>query len=175
MIEEIRQLERSLVTQNGALQETMLQIETLRAQKEMEVAELERLEQQSQSALQQYRNAQTRTESRLERLAQDERSMTSLIARLERERVERERADANRARTGARTPTAEPAPSIGTRDLGTLAWPVDGNIIYRFGPERRPNGVVLRNQGIGIATAAGTPARAVETGGVVLARPFSSE
>lgn len=172
MIEEIRQLERSLVSQNRALQETMLQIETLRAQKEMEVAELERLEQQSQSALQQYRNAQTRTESRLERLAQDERSMTSLIARLERERVERERADANRARTGARTPTAEPAPSIGTRDLGTLAWPVDGNIIYRFGPERRPNGVVLRNQGIGIATAAGTPVRAVETGVVVLARPF---
>jgi len=172
MIDEIRQLERSLVTQNQALQETMRQIETLRAQKETEVADLERLEQQSQSALQQYRNAQTRTESRLERLAQDERSMTSLIERLERERVERERAEANRGRTGARTPTAEPAASIGTRDLGTLAWPVEGNIIYRFGPERRPNGVVLRNQGIGIATAAGTPVRAVETGVVVLARPF---
>lgn len=173
MIEEVRQLERSLVAQNRALQETMQQIETLRAEKEAEVAELERLEQQSQAALAQYRNAQTRTESRLERLAQDEREMASLITRLERERVERERANADRARTGGtRAPAAEPAASISTRDLGTLAWPVDGNIIYRFGPERRPNGVVLRNQGIGISTAAGTPVRAVETGTVVLARPF---
>ncbi|MHB1169399.1 MAG: murein hydrolase activator EnvC family protein [Longimicrobiales bacterium] len=173
MIEEVRQLERSLVAQNRALQETMQQIESLRAEKEAEVAELERLEQQSQSALAQYRNAQTRTESRLERLAQDEREMASLITRLERERVERERADANRGRTGGTgVPAAEPSASISTRDLGTLAWPVDGNIIYRFGPERRPNGVVLRNQGIGIATAAGTPVRAVETGTVVLARPF---
>ncbi len=173
MIEEVRQLERSLVAQNRALQETMQQIESLRAEKEAEVAELERLEQQSQSALAQYRNAQTRTESRLERLAQDEREMASLITRLERERVERERADANRGRTGGtRASAAEPSASISTRDLGTLAWPVDGNIIYRFGPERRPNGVVLRNQGIGIATAAGTPVRAVETGTVVLARPF---
>ena len=69
-------------------------------------------------------------------------------------------------------PAADAPGSISTRDLGTLAWPVDGRIIYRFGPERRPNGVVLRNQGIGIATAAGTPVRAVEAGTVVLARPF---
>lgn len=174
MIEEVRGLERSLVAQNRTLQETLQQIELLRSQKEAEVAELERIEQQSETALRQYRNAQTRTESRLERLAEDERAMTSLIERLERERIERERAEANRNRGGSRTgaPVADAPASIGTRDLGTLAWPVDGRIIYRFGPERRPNGVVLRNQGIGIATAAGTPVRAVETGTVVLARPF---
>jgi septal ring factor EnvC (AmiA/AmiB activator) len=173
MIDEVRNLERSLVAQNRALQETMQQIELLRAQKETEVAELERLEQQREAALRQYRNAQTRTESRLERLAEDERAMTSLIARLERERIERERAAANRARgAGVTAPAADAPGSISTRDLGTLAWPVDGRIIYRFGPERRPNGVVLRNQGIGIATAAGTPVRAVEAGTVVLARPF---
>lgn len=173
MIDEVRNLERSLVAQNRALQETMQQIELLRAQKETEVAELERLEQQREAALRQYRNAQTRTESRLERLAEDERAMTSLIARLERERIERERAAANRARgAGVTAPAADAPGSISTRDLGTLAWPVDGRIIYRFGPERRPNGVVLRNQGIGIATAVGTPVRAVEAGTVVLARPF---
>lgn len=173
MIEEVRSLERSLAAQSRALQETMQQLELLRGEKEAELAELERLEAQSQQALREYRNAQTRTESRLERLAQDEREMTSLITRLERERVAAE----NRRRSvsssaGAARPAEEAPASISTRDLGTLAWPVDGRIIYRFGPERRPNGVVLRNQGIGIATAAGTPVRAVEAGTVVLARPF---
>ncbi len=172
MIEEVRSLERSLAAQSRALQETMQQLEALRGEKEAELSELERLEAQSQQALREYRNAQTRTESRLERLAQDERAMTSLITQLERERVAAENRRRASSSAGSSQPADEPPASISTRDLGTLAWPVDGRIIYRFGPERRPNGVVLRNQGIGIATTAGTPVRAVEAGTVVLARPF---
>ncbi len=168
MIDEVAALEQSLVGQNRALQETMRQLEELRAEKATQLNELERLEQQRQRALSEYRNAQTRTESRLERLAEDERALTSFIERLERERVAAER----RRAAGDRTAAPAPDASIGTRDLGTLDWPVDGRLLYRFGPERRPNGVVLRNQGIGIAAPAGTPVRAVEAGTVVLARPF---
>jgi septal ring factor EnvC (AmiA/AmiB activator) len=165
MIAEVAELERSLVAQDAALDQTYAQVEQLRQDKEAQVTELERLERQRQQALRQYRQAQTRTEGRLEQLARDERQMTSLIETLERERLEAER----RAATGGR---AAPAASISTRDLGSLDWPVEGRLLYRFGPERRPNGVVLRNQGIGIAAAAGTTVRAVEAGTVVLARPF---
>src|SRR5690606_29231597 len=140
-----------------ALQETMQQIELLRAQKETEVAELERLEQQREAALRQYRNAQTRTESRLVRLAEDERALASLIARLERARIDGERAAANRARSaGATAPAADAPGSLRTSAPATPASRVDGRIIYRFGPARHPNGVVLRNQGFGTATAART-------------------
>lgn len=167
MIAEVAELEQSLIAQDRALQETMRQLERLREDKALQVAELERLEQQRERALSQYRSAQTRTEGRLERLAQDARAMASVIERLERERVAAER----RAATGSE-PAAAPSASISTRDLGTLNWPVEGRLVYRFGPERRPNGVVLRNQGIGIAAAAGTAVHAVEAGTVVLARPF---
>jgi septal ring factor EnvC (AmiA/AmiB activator) len=45
-------------------------------------------------------------------------------------------------------------------------------VIYRFGRENRPNGLVLRWNGIGIAADSGTPVRAVRSGRVVLAGPF---
>ena len=39
--------------------------------------------------------------------------------------------------------------SIG--DAGSLEWPLDGDLIYRFGQEQRPNGLVLNWNGVGIA------------------------
>ncbi|MGH7505382.1 MAG: murein hydrolase activator EnvC family protein, partial [Longimicrobiales bacterium] len=121
MIAEVAELEQSLIAQDRTLQETMRQLERLREDKALQVAELERLEQQRERALGQYRSAQTRTEGRLERLAQDARELTSVIERLERERVAAER----RAATGSE-PAAAPSASISTRDLGTLNWPVEG-------------------------------------------------
>jgi murein hydrolase activator len=61
---------------------------------------------------------------------------------------------------------------MSTRSLGSLAWPVEGDVIYHFGLERRPNNVVLRQNGIGIAAPAGTAVRAVESGTVTMARPL---
>ena len=57
-------------------------------------------------------------------------------------------------------------------DAGTLDWPVEGEVIYRFGRERRPNGTVLRWNGLGIQAPPGEPVRAVRDGTVVLAGPF---
>src|SRR5207237_8890499 len=77
-----------------------------------------------------------------------------------------------RRRAVAGAPPVEAARGLSTRELGALAWPVDGNVVYRFGPDRKPNGVVLRNNGIGIAAHAGTPVRAVEAGTVKMAQPL---
>jgi septal ring factor EnvC (AmiA/AmiB activator) len=153
VIEDVARLERELLAHE--------RLELLRRDKETEVAQLQRVEQQRQRTLQTYRRQQTQTASRLDQLAREQTRLTNAVAELERRRREEE------ARAGG---TA--VGTLTTRDLGSLAWPVDGRVAYRFGPERKPNGVVLKNQGIGIAAPAGTSVKAVEAGTVELAGPF---
>jgi septal ring factor EnvC (AmiA/AmiB activator) len=107
-----------------------------------------------------------RATSRLDQLEEDESRVTSLLTDLERRRLgaERRRVIAGRGGDGPATLT--------TGDAGVLPWPVEGDLVYRFGRDRRPNGTVLRWSGIGIAAVSGTPVRAVRAGRVVLAGPF---
>jgi septal ring factor EnvC (AmiA/AmiB activator) len=162
MIDDVVRLEQQLVTQEQELLESSERLAGLLAEKETEVAQLQRVEQQRQRTLRDFRTRETRTASRLDQLAREQARLTSALAELERKRREAEARNA-----GTRT-----AGTLSTRDLGTLPWPVDGTVAYRFGPDRKPNGVVLKNQGIGIAAAAGTPVKAVEAGMVELAGPF---
>lgn len=66
--------------------------------------------------------------------------------------------------------SSELSMSIG--DAGSLEWPLDGDLIYRFGQEQRPNGLVLNWNGVGIAGLPGSPVRAARNGLIVLAGPF---
>ena len=66
--------------------------------------------------------------------------------------------------------SSELSMSIG--DAGSLEWPLDGDLIYRFGEEQRPNGLVLNWNGVGIAGLPGSPVRAARNGLIVLAGPF---
>ncbi len=59
-----------------------------------------------------------------------------------------------------------------TADMGNLAWPVAGRVLYRFGRAPQEGGTSIRYNGIGIGAAAGTPVRAVEAGTVEMAAPF---
>jgi septal ring factor EnvC (AmiA/AmiB activator) len=136
-------------------------MERLREEQSREVAELRRLETQNRRALNTVRQAESTTADQLNRAAAEEKRFTDLIERLERERL------ADESRGAAATPAA-----ITTRDLGSLNWPVEGRVVYRFGPERKPNGITLVNNGIGIGAAAGTPVKAVEAGRVSHAGPF---
>jgi septal ring factor EnvC (AmiA/AmiB activator) len=56
--------------------------------------------------------------------------------------------------------------------MGTLDWPVEGRLLYSFGPVTQPNGTIVRWNGIGIGAPAGSPVAAVEAGTVALAGPF---
>jgi septal ring factor EnvC (AmiA/AmiB activator) len=56
--------------------------------------------------------------------------------------------------------------------MGSLNWPVQGQVLYRFGRSTQPNGTVVRWNGLGIAAPLGAPVHAVEGGTVVLAGPF---
>jgi murein hydrolase activator len=161
VVRDVTQLEREMATHERELRESLHRLESLREEKAGELAQLERVEQQRQSTLRQFRQQESRTAGRITELEREQRQMTSAIAELERRRLAEERS-AGAARPG----------SITTRDLGTLPWPVEGDVVYRFGPDRKPNGIVLKNQGIGIGAAAGTPVKAVESGVVEYASAF---
>ena len=62
--------------------------------------------------------------------------------------------------------------SMSIVDAGSLEWPLDGDLIYRFGQEQLPNGLVLNWNGVGIAGLPGSPVRAARNGLIVLAGPF---
>jgi septal ring factor EnvC (AmiA/AmiB activator) len=157
LLEEIQGLEGELARRERDLAQNLSQIEGLRAEKMGELARLQQLEQSRGSTLRQVRSRVSQAEGRLQQLAEDEKRLTDVIASLERARLAAER-------RGAVGPGA-----LSSADLGSLRWPLDGPVIYQFGPERRPNGVTLRRNGIGIGARTGTPVRAVEAGTVMVA------
>jgi len=162
LLDEISGLEQELTLQEEELKQSLAQIERLREDKLSEFAQLQYLEQSRNRTLQSVRARVTEAESQMARLEEDERRVNQVVERLERARLEAER---RRAAAGL----SRTAGTLDASALGELIWPVEGKILYRFGPERRPNGVTLRRNGIGIAAAPGTPVRAVRGGTVVVA------
>ncbi|MSR22748.1 MAG: hypothetical protein EXR92_04270 [Gemmatimonadetes bacterium] len=96
----------------------------------------------------------------------DEVQLAGLLAELDRRRIEEERRSAV---VGAHTLGSA---TLSTMDIGLLDWPVVGDIAYQCGVERRPNGTVLRWNGIGIRASVGTPVQAVRAGTVLVAGPL---
>ncbi|MEX2466429.1 MAG: peptidoglycan DD-metalloendopeptidase family protein [Gemmatimonadota bacterium] len=162
LVERVRALETDLVQVNAELQQRMAQLGSLRRERLSEVAELRAVESERQSALQQFRTREQVAADRLAELEADEARLTGLIDNLEARRREIE----------ARGAAPAAASTLTSDDAGLLDWPVEGRLIYRFGREQRPNGTVLRWNGIGLAAPTGTPVRAVRPGRVVMAGPF---
>jgi septal ring factor EnvC (AmiA/AmiB activator) len=159
LVDRVLSLEASLASQNAELQDRMALLGSLRQERLTEVAQLRSVETERQAAIQQFRARERSATSRLEELAADEARMTALMDELEARRRELEA-----RRVGVA--------SLSAADAGSLEWPLEGELIYRFGRERRPNGTVMLWQGIGIAAAPGTPVRAVKAGVVNYAGPF---
>jgi septal ring factor EnvC (AmiA/AmiB activator) len=128
-------------------------------EKAQELRQLDQLAGRSTRTLREYREQERATTSRIAQLAKDEARLANVISDLEKRRL-------------ASGSAATKPGTLSTRDLGALNWPVDGDLVFRFGPQRKPNGVVLRYNGIGIAAAAGTNVKAVENGTVELAGPL---
>ncbi len=165
LVRDIGTIEARLTAQEQELRDQRERLRQVLDAREGEVAQLERAQAQRQQTLRTYRSRQEQTKGRIETLDRDSRRLTSLIAELEKRRREEER-----RRSAAGAPAK--AGTITTRDLGALDWPVEGRLVYRFGPERKANGVVLRWNGVGIGADAGTPVKSVEAGTVVLAGSF---
>ena len=164
LVDRVSQLEDELLMHDMRLQQNFTELGRLRQSRVGEVAELRSIEVEHQRTLDRFRGRERQAISRLEQLEADESRMRELIDDLERRRLEEER---RRVAAGAGL-----APSLLATDAGALDWPVEGSLVYSFGRERRPNGTILRWNGIGIGATAGTPVRAVKEGTVVLAGPF---
>jgi len=161
LVERVRALEADLAEQTADLQQRMALLGSLRQERLTEVVQLRSVETERQTALQQYRSREETAASRMEELQSDEARLTTVMVALEERRRELEAA--RRERGGV---------AMTEEDAGSLDWPLEGDLLYRFGRDQRPNGTVLRWNGIGIASPTGSPVYAVKGGTVVLAAPF---
>ena len=166
LVDRVTQSEEALSRNSQNLEVTLAEKRRLRQVQMGEVAELRSVERDQQAVLQQFEDRGRQTETRLDQLEADEGQLTTLIDDLERRRIEAER---RRALSGLGEAGAG---TLSGADAGSLDWPVEGDLVYRFGLERRPNGTVLRWNGIGIGARQGEPVRAVKSGTVMLAGPY---
>jgi septal ring factor EnvC (AmiA/AmiB activator) len=162
LVREVEDLESNLEMQRTQLATESERIRRTRNERVNELGQLERLEQQRQRRLQNYSTQQSQTESRLTQLAAEEEQLRGMIATLETRRREAER-----------TVGVSSTPTLRTSDLGQLDWPVDGQILYGFGPQSDGATTIFR-EGVGIAAPRGTPVRSIVSGSVVFAGPRTS-
>lgn len=154
LVEQVQRLESRLTEQREALRLELERLRRLRGEKGRELLGLERLEREHRRSISQLRSQESRNEGRLAELARSEEQLRELLGELERLRREAERAEGR--------PTTS---TLRTSDLGNLDWPVEGEVLYRFGPQRE-SGTTLHRDGVGIGAPVGTPVRSVESGRV---------
>jgi len=152
----IDQERRGLVDARGAL-------ERRRTERGEELDHFIGLAKERETRLRETRRHVARVQRRLTAADAEERRVGDAIAALERTRREAEARGA--------VPTAG---TITSGSLGSLAWPVEGRLVYEFGPAAGPDNTRITWHGIGIAAAAGTPVKAVATGTVALVGPLGT-
>ncbi|HEX4936091.1 MAG TPA: peptidoglycan DD-metalloendopeptidase family protein, partial [Gemmatimonadaceae bacterium] len=136
-----------------------------REEKALEEQRLRSMEGVRARSLVQVQESQKQIQDRLARIQRDEQRLTQLLASLEETRRR------NEARPNAPAPTTS---TLKTADFGKLDWPVDGEIIYRFGRAINPNNTAIRWNGIGIRAAQGAAVKVIAAGEVMVADPIGT-
>lgn len=160
LVRRVDELRTTVRTKRGNLVTLQGDIQQNRVEKAQEEERLRSMEQRQQRNLVRVRKDAAKTATRLKQLVRSEARVNSLIASLEKAR----RKASSKSSAVARGPS-----SIKTSDYGKLAWPVDGNLLYRFGRAVNPNNTTIRWNGVGIAAAPGTPVKCVAPGEVAAA------
>jgi septal ring factor EnvC (AmiA/AmiB activator) len=155
----VDQLRGMIIGQRRQLVSLQNGVEQNRTDKAEEAVRLATLERVRQKSLAQVQQDAKKAKARLAQLAKSEARLNNVIAGFE----------SARRRAASRGGAAAAPSSIRTSDFGKLDWPVDGNIIYRFGRVINPNNTTTRWNGIGISAPEGTQVRSVSAGDVVLA------
>ena len=160
MVAEMEELHDRITEQRRQQVSARNAIELQRAERSDELDRYVRLEQRRQNTLRQMQASQRAAASRIDSLAAAEERLNDIINALENER----------RRAIARGDRPDAAGTITETDVGSLPWPVDGEVIYQWGRETQPDATSIRRHGIGIAVPEGTPVRAVAGGSVEDAR-----
>lgn len=169
LLARIERLENTIRSNRSELEEARTGLAEAREERVEQVQSLSLTERDRERALTQVKSRRSEQLEAAAALEAETRRIQSLLTTLERRRTEREELARREAEEAGRDAPA-PAASTLTGDFGALDWPVDGEIVERFGRSRHPvyNTEVVNN-GIDIRAARGTPVRAVEAGEVVYA------
>ncbi len=167
LVSDVKALRDRVSEQRDGLLNLRNSLANRRDERAEENVRFRELEQQRQQSLVNSQRDQQRMEQRLAQLVRDEARLNDLIVAFERRRLEA-------ARSASAAGAAARAGTIRTTDLGQLDWPVNGDIIYRFGRQQLPNNTTIRWNGIGIAVASGTPVKAIAAGTVRVAQPLGT-
>jgi septal ring factor EnvC (AmiA/AmiB activator) len=160
LVEDIARLGNRIRQQRGELVDVQEDLDRRREERTSELKSYEILAEERSARLTRLRRSNESTQQRISALERDEARLNDVLASLER---------ARRAARGPQPrPTAPTGDELTTADLGSLDWPVQGRILFRFGRDTLPSGAVIRRNGIGIAAPAGTPVKAVSGGRVAL-------
>jgi septal ring factor EnvC (AmiA/AmiB activator) len=166
LVTRVEQLRNQVGHQRRVLVGLQNDIEENRAEKTHEEDRLRSLVVEREHSLAQAKRSQQATETRLAQIALAEARLSTVISSIEEAR--------RRAASRPNAPAATTASTLTTRDFGSLDWPVDGTILYRYGRVVNPNNTTTRWNGIGIGAPLGSPVRAVESGVVVVAEPIGT-
>jgi septal ring factor EnvC (AmiA/AmiB activator) len=161
MIDRVSELRDKISRTRANLVRFQEQISLMKTEKVREEDRLRNLQQLRGRSLASAQKQAKQVEERLAKMKRDEARINNLIASYE----------AARRRGGS---AAASTSTLRTADLGNLAWPVQGEILYSFGRVVNPNNTTTRWNGIGIGAPAGTPVSSVSSGQVVVAEQFGT-
>jgi len=165
VVHRVELLYREIEQQRALLLKLQDELRRNREEKALEEQRLRSMEGVRSRSLEQVQESQKQIQDRLARIQRDEQRLSQLLASLEETRRR------NEARPNAPAPTTS---SLKTADFGKLDWPVEGDIIYRFGRVINPNNTTIRWNGIGIRAAQGTAVKAIAAGEVMVADPIGT-
>jgi len=164
LVSQVQELRDRVAREHRDLETVQQELARNRDERGQELSRYADLERERQRSLSQTRSTAAQARARISSLQQAEAKIDGLIAELERRRRE--------AIAAGRMPAL--SASISRGSLGSLPWPVDGRVVYRFGPAAGPDGTTIRYQGIGIGAPVGTPVHVVAAGRVASAGPFGT-
>ncbi|HUP19754.1 MAG TPA: peptidoglycan DD-metalloendopeptidase family protein [Gemmatimonadota bacterium] len=169
LVERIAGLEAGVRRDRARLERARSSLSEAREAHVEQAGTLSQTERDRERMLERVKSRRGEQEDAARELEEETRRIQSVLATLERRRAERETL-ARRAAEEAGRPAPAPAASTLTGDFGSLDWPVNGEILERFGRSRHAvyNTEVVNN-GIDIRAPRGSPVRAVEEGEVVYA------
>ena len=166
LVKRVEELRNQTESQRALLVRLRNDVELSRSERAREEQRLRDLEQQRSRSLAQAKRSARQTEARLRQIDRDETRITGVIASLEAARKKAEDAARTRGTPRPAAPTTRPAANID--------WPVEGELLYRFGRVVNPNNTTTRWNGIGISAPAGAAVKAIAAGQVMVAETFGT-
>ena len=160
---DMNRLRDRIASERRGLVEARDALERRRSERADELSHYVDLARTREGSLRETRRSVERAQQKLTAADAEERRVSTAIAALEAARREAEARGAVPL-TGA----------ITSGSLGSLDWPVDGRVLYQFGPAAGPDNTRITWHGIGIAAPQGTAVKAVAQGTVALVGPLGT-